>query len=59
MRTENTSSAEIQRELDFMRAMYAERRSLNHPRHEAMVGWCLVGLGVAVPVVAALMVILF
>jgi hypothetical protein len=51
------SAEEIQREIDFMRAMYAERRSMNHPRHEAMVGWCLVGIGVAVPVVAAVCVI--
>ena len=57
MRTENKSRAEIQREIDFMRAMYAQRRCMNARRQEAMVGWCLVAVCLAVPVVAALVIL--
>jgi hypothetical protein len=51
-------AAEIQREIDLMRSMYATRRSLNQPRRDAMVGWCLVGLALAVPAIAAIAILI-
>jgi hypothetical protein len=55
---QNKTANAIQSELEFMRRMYAERRSLNHPRHEALVGWSLLTVALAVPAIAALIVIL-
>jgi len=55
---QNKSAAQIQAELDFMRSMYASRRSLNRPRHEALIGWSLVTVALAVPAIAAAMFIL-
>jgi len=49
---------DIQRDLELMRAMYAQRRSLNHPRHQSMVGWSLVTVAVVAPIVAALVILL-
>jgi hypothetical protein len=52
------SASQIQQEIDLMRAMYAERRSLNHRRHEAMVGWSLVIIAIGVPIVAAVAILI-
>lgn len=49
---------DIQRDLELMRAMYAQRRNLNTPRHQAFVGWSLVTVIIAVPAIAALVIIL-
>jgi hypothetical protein len=52
------SAADIQQEINLMRAMYAERRSLNHARHEAMVGWSLVAVGVGLPILIAIAILI-
>ena len=51
---QNKSARDTQRELDFMRAMYAERRNANCRRHEAMVGWSLVAVAIGFPVLVAI-----
>ena len=56
---QNKTATAIQAELEFMRAMYAQRRSVNHRRHEALVGYSLLTVALAVPAIAALIVILF
>lgn len=55
---QNKTAAQIQADIELMRLRYAERRSLNHPRHEALVGWSLVAVGVIVPVIAAIGILL-
>ena len=45
---------EIQRDLERMRTDYAQRRSLNTPRHQSLVGWSLVTVMAAAPVIAAI-----
>ena len=50
------TAAEIQRDLAFMRAMYAERRSLNQPRRDRMVGAILILCGI---IALSLLVITF
>jgi len=52
------TAADIQRDIDLMRQMYAERRSYNNLRHEAMVGWSLVTIGVAIPIIIAIAILL-
>jgi len=54
---QDRQTSEIQHDIDFMRKMYAERRSYNNVRHQALVGWSLVTLIVAVPIVAAIIFI--
>jgi hypothetical protein len=48
---EHKTIEDLQQELNLMRAMYAQRRSLNRPRHDAMVGWSLVAVGVLLPII--------
>ena len=55
---QNKTAAQTPAEIDFMRAMYAERRSLNHPRHQAMVGWSLLTVALVAPIIAALIILL-
>jgi hypothetical protein len=50
---------DIQRDLELMRKMYAERRSLNHHRHERMVGLGLLTAMVAVPAIATIVVLIY
>ena len=38
---EHKTADHIQQELDLMRAMYSQRRSLNQPRGDRMVGFAL------------------
>jgi hypothetical protein len=52
------TAAQIQADIDLMGAMYAERRSLNHRRHEAMIGWSLVAVAIGFPIVAAVAILL-
>ena len=52
------TAADIQRDIDLMRKMYAERRSYNNLRHEAMVGWSLVTIGVAIPIIIAIAILI-
>ncbi len=52
------SASDIQRDIDLMRAMYAERRSLNHIRHETMIGWSLVAVAVGIPVLIAIAILI-
>jgi hypothetical protein len=55
---QNKTTAQLQAELDFMRAMYAQRRSLNHRRHEAMIGWSLVAVALGLPILAAIAILI-
>lgn len=55
----NKSTAEIQADIQLMRLAYAERRSLNHHRHEAMIGYGLLAVALGVPVIAAAIALLF
>jgi hypothetical protein len=55
---QNRTAAAIQSEIEFMRAMYCQRRCLNRRRHEAMVGWSLITVAVAVPAIAAAAVLI-
>jgi len=55
---QNRQASAIQSDIDFMRAMYVQRRNLNHARHQAMVGWSLVTVVIAVPIIAALIILL-
>ena len=52
------TAADIQRDINLMRKMYAERRSYNNLRHEAMVGWSHVTIGVAIPVIIAIAILI-
>lgn len=58
MNTTHKTTQDIQRDIEFMRAMYAQRRSMNNPRHQAMVGWSLVAVVLAVPAIVAAIIIL-
>ena len=40
------TTEEIQREIDFMRAMYAQRMNENQPRRERMLGAIIILCGV-------------
>jgi hypothetical protein len=51
-------TADIQRDIDLMRAMYAERRNINTPRNTEMIGWSLVAIGVGLPVLVVIAVLL-
>jgi hypothetical protein len=52
--SQDRNTARIQADIDLMRAMYSERRSYNNLRHQAIVGWSLVTVMVAAPVIAAI-----
>jgi len=52
------SAADIQAELNLMRALDAERRSLNHMRHESVVGWSLVAVVVGIPIIVAIAILI-
>jgi hypothetical protein len=52
------TAADLQRDIDLMRAMYAERRTLNTPRNTEMIGWSLVAIGVGLPVLVAIAVLI-
>jgi len=55
---QNKSARDTQRELDFMRAMYAERRNLNSRRHTEFVGWSLIIVAVGFPILVAIAILL-
>ena len=52
--SQNRHASAIQADIEFMRAMYAQRRNLNTPRHQSLVGWSLVTVMAAAPVIAAI-----
>ena len=51
------NAADIQRDLDFMRQMYAERRSLNHHRHEAFIGYSLLTVAIGFPILVIIAIL--
>jgi hypothetical protein len=50
---QNQTAQQIQNELEFMRRMYAQRRSLNHPRHQRVIVWGLLALVIILPTLIA------
>ena len=48
------TAEDIQRDIELMRRMYAERRSLNQPRGDRMVGFALLRTVFVAPFLAAL-----
>lgn len=50
---QDRNTARIQSDIDLMRVMYAERRNINNPRHQAVVGWSLVTVAIGAPAIAA------
>jgi hypothetical protein len=52
------SAADIQRDIDLMRVMYAERRSMNRIRQETMIGWSLVAVAVGLPIIIAIAILI-
>ena len=55
---EHKTAEHIQQDIDLMRAMYAQRRNLNHARHESVVGWSLVAVAIALPVIVAIAILI-
>lgn len=55
---QNRQAKDIQREIDLMRQMYAERRNENSHRQDNMVGWGLITVALAVPLIAAIIILL-
>lgn len=52
------STADIQRDIDLMRVMYAQRRNLNSQRYSEMVGWSLVIVGIGLPIIIAIAILI-
>lgn len=52
--SQRKSTADIQSDINLMRAIYATRRNENHRRHSEMVGWSLVIVAVGFPVLCAI-----
>jgi hypothetical protein len=50
---QDRQTQEIQRDIDFMREMYAARRSANHQAHNAFLGRALL-VAMSVPAIATL-----
>ena len=55
---QNKTAVAIQSELEFMRRMYAQRRSLNHRRHQAFVGYSLLTVALGFPILVAIAILL-
>ena len=55
---QNRQAKDIQREIDLMRAMYAERRNANCTSRDAMVGYSLLTIALGVPVLVAIAILL-
>jgi hypothetical protein len=50
---QNESTQQIQNDLEFMRRMYSQRRSLNHPRHQRVIVWVILALVLILPTIVA------
>lgn len=55
---QNRQAKDIQRDIGVMRQMYAARRNSHRRNHEAMVGWGIVIVLLAVPLIAAIVILL-
>ena len=47
------TAADIQRDIDIMRKMYAERRNMNQPRGVTMMGYSILTVIFVAPLIAA------
>lgn len=55
---QNRTARQIQRDIDLMRLAYADRMNQNQHRRDSLIGWCLLAIGLALPVITALLLLL-
>jgi hypothetical protein len=56
---QNKTACQIQDDLDTIRLNYQARMNLNQYRRDRLVGWSLLTVALAVPSIAAALVIIF